>query len=64
VDGGQFDEEYFSLYTDDVELYYPKFGFEKGKEGIRNFGKTIGGHLQSLTHDIDGFNYKFQIIQL
>ncbi len=57
VDGGQFDEEYFSLYTDDVELYYPKFGFEKGKDGIRNFGKTIGGHLQSLTHDIDGFNY-------
>lgn len=57
VDDGQFDEEYFNLYTDNVELYYPKFGFEKGKEGIRNFGKTIGCHLQDLTHDIDGFNY-------
>lgn len=57
VDDGQFDEEYFNLYTDDVELYYPKFGFEKGKEGIRNFGKTIGAHLQNLTHNIDDFNY-------
>lgn len=57
VDDGQFDEEYFNLYTDDVELYYPKFGFEKGKDGIRNFGKTIGAHLQNLSHDIDGFNY-------
>lgn len=57
VDDGQFDEEYFNLYTEDVELYYPKFGFEKGKDGIRNFGKTIGVHLQNLTHDINNFNY-------
>lgn len=57
VDDGQFDKEYFNLYTEDVELYYPKFGFEKGKDGIRNFGKTIGTHLQKLIHDISNFNY-------
>lgn len=57
VDDGQFDEEYFNLYSEDVELYYPKFGFEKGKDGIRNFGRTIGAHLQNLTHDINNFNY-------
>ncbi|MCD9616987.1 nuclear transport factor 2 family protein [Chryseobacterium gleum] len=57
VDEGQFDEEYFNLYTDDVEMYYPKFGFEKGKNGIMNFGKVMGAHLQSLSHDIDNFKY-------
>lgn len=57
VDDGQFDEEYFNLYTEDVEIYYPKFGFEKGKNGIRNFGKVMGSHLQSLSHDIDNFKY-------
>ncbi|QBA21511.1 nuclear transport factor 2 family protein [Chryseobacterium indologenes] len=57
VDKGQFDEEYFNLYTDDVEIYYPKFGFEKGKNGITNFAKVMGAHLQSLSHDIDNFKY-------
>lgn len=57
IDAGEFDDEYFNLYTEDVEMYYPKFGFEKGKEGIKNFGKVIGAHLQKLTHDIENFRY-------
>jgi len=57
VQTGAFDESYFNLFTDDVELYYPKFGFEKGKEGIRNLGKVIGKHLQRLSFDTAKFNY-------
>lgn len=59
IDSGKFDDEYFDLYTEDVEMYYPKFGFEKGKQGIKNFGKVIGMHLEKLTHDIQNFRYAF-----
>lgn len=59
IDSGIFDDEYFDLYTEDVEMYYPKFGFEKGKQGIKNFGKVIGKHLEKLTHDIQNFRYTF-----
>lgn len=57
IDDGNFDSEYFNLFTEDVELYYPKFGFAKGKEGIRQLGKVIGKHLNQLTHDIKNFNF-------
>ncbi|NML69199.1 nuclear transport factor 2 family protein [Chryseobacterium sp. RP-3-3] len=59
IDSGTFDDEYFGLYTEDVEMYYPKFGFEKGKQGIKNFGKVIGKHLEKLTHDMQNFRYIF-----
>ncbi|MGN7756922.1 nuclear transport factor 2 family protein [Chryseobacterium sp. 22532] len=59
IDSGIFDDEYFDLYTEDVEMYYPKFGFEKGKQGIKNFGTVIGKHLEKLTHDIQNFRYTF-----
>ncbi|UWX61194.1 nuclear transport factor 2 family protein [Chryseobacterium oranimense] len=59
IDSGIFDDEYFDLYAEDVEMYYPKFGFEKGKQGIKNFGKVIGKHLEKLTHDIQNFRYIF-----
>lgn len=59
IDSGIFDDEYFDLYTEDVEMYYPKFGFENGKQGIKNFGKVIGKHLENLTHDMQNFRYIF-----
>jgi hypothetical protein len=57
IDNGIFDSSYFNLFTEDVELYFPKFGYAKGKEGIKNFGKQIGNHLSSIYHDIENFNY-------
>ena len=57
VDAGEFDSEYYGLFTEDVELYFPKFGFGKGKEGIKQFGVAMSGFLRGLTHDIENFNY-------
>ncbi|TKC05823.1 nuclear transport factor 2 family protein [Pedobacter frigoris] len=57
VDAGEFDGGYYNLFTEDVELYFPKFGFSKGKEGIKQFGVAMSGFLQGLTHDIENFNY-------
>lgn len=57
VDAGEFDSGYYNLFTEDVELYFPKFGFAYGKAGIRKFGETMVGFLKGLTHDIGNFNY-------
>jgi len=29
VDAGEFDSEYYGLFTEDVELYFPKFVLER-----------------------------------
>jgi len=57
VDAGEFDSEYYGLFTEDVELYFPKFGFGKGIEGMKQFAVAMSGFLQGLTHDIENFNY-------
>lgn len=57
VDSGKFDIEYYNFFTEDTELYFPKFGFSQGKEGIRQFGETMAGFLKNISHDIETFNY-------
>jgi hypothetical protein len=56
IDNGTFDSTYFDLFTEEVELYFPKYGYTKGKEGIKHFGETLGNGLKSLHHDIKNFN--------
>ena len=57
VDAGEFDNDYYNLFTEDVELYFPKFGFGYGISGIRKFGETMANILKGLSHDIENFNY-------
>jgi len=54
---GEFDNAFFELFTTDVEVYYPKFGFATGREGIIQFGGVIGRQLQSISFELDQFNY-------
>ena len=67
IDNGAIDESYFNLFTEDVELYFPKYGFTKGKEGIKHFGETLGKQLNSIYHDIENFNFilsdKFIVVE-
>ncbi|MCZ0732870.1 nuclear transport factor 2 family protein [Phreatobacter sp. AB_2022a] len=51
------DASYLDDVTDDVELFFPKFGTGRGKADLILFGKRLGRDLQSLAHDIDGFSY-------
>ena len=44
------------LYTDDVEVYFPKFGFGRGKDAMAEFARRLGSDLGSLGHDIDGLD--------
>lgn len=47
------DPSLFDLYTDDVEVYFPKFGVGRGKEALAEFAQRLGADLGSLEHDID-----------
>lgn len=55
VDAG--DPSLMDLYTEDVELYFPKFGVGRGKADMAEFAARLGGDLTSLAHDIDGLDF-------
>ncbi|WNG30925.1 nuclear transport factor 2 family protein [Cystobacter fuscus] len=45
------------LFTDDVQLFFPKFGVSRGKAELARFSRLLTGYLESLEHDIEGFRY-------
>lgn len=55
VDTG--DARILDLYTDDVELLFPKFGRVRGKNEMRRFGEKMSAMLRTLKHDIDGLRF-------
>ncbi|MFC9894239.1 nuclear transport factor 2 family protein [Nocardia sp. NPDC127579] len=54
IDAG--DPALLDLYTDDVELYFPKFGVGHGKRDMAEFAQRLWTDLSSLEHDIDGLD--------
>lgn len=42
------------LFTDDVELFFPKFGTARGKAALERFAGRIAQEAAQLGHDIDG----------
>ncbi|BDD83269.1 hypothetical protein TPB0596_30320 [Tsukamurella pulmonis] len=52
VDDG--DPGLLDLYTDDVELFFPKFGYSHGKAGMAEFARRLWIDLGSIEHDIEG----------
>jgi len=57
IDKGEFDDQYYQLFTEDLELYFPKFEFAFGKEGIKEFGQMINGFVAELSHERKDFKY-------
>jgi hypothetical protein len=55
VDAG--DPAVLELFTDDAQMFYPKFGFARGKQQIGAFAQGLGRGLSSLEHGIDDFVY-------
>ncbi|SDS94603.1 nuclear transport factor 2 family protein [Actinoplanes derwentensis] len=53
VDAG--DPAVLDVFTDDAQMFYPKFGIARGKAQIGAFAQTLGRGLSSLTHEIDDF---------
>ncbi|QCI67031.1 nuclear transport factor 2 family protein [Phreatobacter stygius] len=50
------DPSFFDDVAEDVQLFFPKFGIGHGKAALALFGERLGSDLESLSHDIDGFN--------
>lgn len=55
VDAG--DARIMDLYTDDVELLFPKFGRVRGKGEMARFGAKMSAMLGRLEHDIEGLHF-------
>lgn len=55
IDGG--DPALTDLYTDDIEVWFPKYGTSRGKDGARRFAAVLGAKLSRLTHDIDDLQF-------
>ncbi|MDI6028606.1 nuclear transport factor 2 family protein [Corticibacterium sp. UT-5YL-CI-8] len=48
------DDSLADLFTEDVDIFFPKFGTARGKAALARFGERIGRQLRSLEHEIDG----------
>lgn len=45
------------LFTEDVELFFPKFGVAHGKAALARFAERIVKDAAQLSHDIDGLEF-------
>lgn len=45
------------LFTDDVQIYFPKFGLTRGKSGLLELAEGLSGTLGELAHDLSTFRY-------
>ena len=50
ADAGRADA--LDLFTDDVQLYFPKFGIAKGKQAFGELASGLLGSLGGLGHDL------------
>ncbi|MEU8836966.1 MULTISPECIES: nuclear transport factor 2 family protein [Streptomyces] len=43
------------IFTDDAQMFFPKFGIAIGKEQIGAFAQGFGRGISAIEHDIPGF---------
>lgn len=48
---------FVELFTEDVQIFFPKFGIGKGKAALFELGSGLTTVLASVVHDIDTFLY-------
>lgn len=50
ADAGRSDT--MDLFTQDVEIYFPKFGVRRGYEALAQLGQGLLGSLERISHDL------------
>jgi hypothetical protein len=45
------------LFTDDVQIYFPKFGLARGKASFGDLASGLLGSIRTIAHHIPEFNY-------
>jgi ketosteroid isomerase-like protein len=53
-------EGFFDLFSDDAEVYFPKWGLATGREEFEKLFQDLGSLLASIRHDYAYFNYIIQ----
>ncbi|MEV0952095.1 nuclear transport factor 2 family protein [Promicromonospora sp. NPDC050249] len=53
VDAG--DPTVIDLFTQDAQMFYPKFGFARGRAQIGAFAQGLNLGIATLQHEIEGF---------
>ncbi|MFD1270983.1 nuclear transport factor 2 family protein [Streptomyces kaempferi] len=48
------DPAILDLFTDDAQMFFPKFGIATGKAQIASFAQGFAGKIASIQHDIPG----------
>ncbi|MBS0971390.1 ketosteroid isomerase [Chimaeribacter arupi] len=51
------DATLLDLFSDDVALFFPKYGSSRGKTELGNLGKRLVRQVERFKHDIDNFRY-------
>jgi hypothetical protein len=46
------------LFTEDVEIYFPKFGVRRGHEAFGELARGLLSRLSRLEHDLPRFSFK------
>jgi len=58
INNGEFNsKDFFDLFTEDVEIFYPKFGHAIGIEGVKSFGQQVRQLVLELHFEMDQFTY-------
>jgi hypothetical protein len=53
-------ENFFDLFTDDAQVYLPKWGLANGRAEFEQLFRDLGSILSAITHDYAYFNYIIQ----
>lgn len=53
-------KDFFELFADDIQVYFPKWGLANGKEEVEKLFFGVGTIISSVTHDYAYFNYIIQ----
>ena len=50
-------DDFFDLFADDAQLYFPKYGVVNGVDEIQRLYGSVGQILAEITHDYAYFNF-------
>jgi hypothetical protein len=50
-------KDFFDLFSEDAQVYFPKWGLANGLEEVQQMFSDLGSILKSIRHDYAYFNY-------
>lgn len=50
-------KDFFDLFSNDAQVYFPKWGLANGLEEVQQMFSDLGSILKSIRHDYAYFNY-------